>query len=437
MKQVVILAGGKSKRLRERLGSHPKPLIDICGKPLLGRQIELVKRHGYTHVLLLVNYAAQQILEFCASRNNWGLHIDCIDDGVPLGTAGATLAVFAHLEEEFLVLYGDTMLEIDLTRFHAFHRSRPNVSATLFLHPNDHPQDSDLVETDDEGRITAFHPYPHNAGCYYRNLVNAALYYIRRAALESWRNSPGPLDFCRDIFPAMLKRGHVLRGYKSPEYIKDCGTPDRLDKVRADFAAGRVARASLDVKQQAIFLDRDGVINREVNLLHDISSFELLPGAAEAIRMINQSSYLAIVITNQPVIARNLCSVETLGEIHKKMETLLGNERAYIDGLYYCPHHPERGFKGEVTELKIECDCRKPKPGLLLKAAQEFNIDLEKSYFIGDRYADIKAGKDAGVKTILLYTGHSGIDQAKYNIAADYNCDALTDAVEKILGENK
>ena len=143
MKQAVILAGGKGTRLRERLGVLPKPLVDICGKPLLERQIGLVKRYGYTHVLLLVSYASRYVIDFCAgSRDRWGLTIDCIEDGQPLGTAGAVLAQSARLEDDFLVIYGDTMMEIDLSRFHAFHSSRTDVAATLLLHPNDHPYDS-------------------------------------------------------------------------------------------------------------------------------------------------------------------------------------------------------------------------------------------------------------------------------------------------------
>lgn len=434
MKQVVILAGGKGTRLRERLGSLPKPLIDICGKPLLERQIELVKRYGYTHVLLLVNYGAQRIVEFCASRKNWGLHIDCIDDREPLGTAGATLATFERLEEEFLVIYGDTMLEIDLARFHAFHSSRLGVAATLLLHPNDHPRDSDLVETDDEGCIIAFHPYPHNVGCYYPNLVNAALYYIRRAALAPWHSSTRPLDFGKDIFPAMLERGHVLLGYNSPEYIKDCGTPKRLDRVCADFASGRVVHASLDVEQQAVFLDRDGTIICEVDHLSHHEQLELLPGVEEAIKRLNNSDYRTIVITNQPVMARGDCSSSDLRQIHNKMETLLGNQGAYVDRIYYCPHHPDRGFTGEVPELKIDCDCRKPEIGMIKRAKRDLNVNISHSWLVGDTSVDILTARRAGMRSILVETGFAGFDRRHW-VTPDFVVPDLLAAVHFILDD--
>ena len=190
--------------------------------------------------------------------------------------------------------------------------------------------------------------------------------------------------------------------YDSPEYVKDMGTPDRYKAVCADYREGRVRAKNLKNKQKAVFLDRDGTINRYVGFLRDIQEFELLPDAAAAIRKINESGYLAVVVTNQPVIARGEVTYEQLQEIHNKMETLLGAEGAYLDGIYFCPHHPHKGYEGEVPELKMECECRKPKPGMLLKAAEDFNIDLSRSWMVGDGENDVKAGKAAGCKTALI-----------------------------------
>lgn len=408
--QAVILAGGRGTRLRERLHGRPKPLVDLCGVPLLERQIDLLKRHGFRQILVLVNHAADQIVDFCAARDNWGLDVQCLDDGEPRGTAGATLGVFERLAEEFLIVYGDTMLEVDLTRFHAFHRRRQNVAATLFLHPNDHPHDSDLVEVDDGDRVLAFHPYPHPPGRWLPNLVNAALYWVRRDALAPWRDRPGLLDFGRDLFPEMLARGKVLQGYNSPEYIKDIGTPARLDRVCADFTAGRIERASLAHAQAIVFLDRDGTLNREVDHLKSPEQYELLPGVPEAVRRLNRSEYRCCVVTNQPVVARGECTFEGLREIHNKMDTLLGERGAYVDRLYLCPHHPDGGFEGERPELKFDCDCRKPKSGLIERALADFNGDRSRSWLIGDTSVDVEAAHRAGLKSILLETGYAGLD---------------------------
>jgi D,D-heptose 1,7-bisphosphate phosphatase len=218
------------------------------------------------------------------------------------------------------------------------------------------------------------------------------------------------VDLDRQILKPLCGTGKMFC-YDSPEYVKDMGTPERFNGVCADFAHGTVSAKNLKNKQKAIFLDRDGTINKYVGFLRDINDFELLPGVAEAIRKINASGYLAIVVTNQPVIARGEVTFDQLQEIHNKMETLLGQEGAYIDGIYFCPHHPDKGFEGEVPELKIDCDCRKPKPGMLLKAAEDFNIDLSQSWMVGDGENDVKAGLNAGCKTALIGQGKENIGQ--------------------------
>jgi len=436
VKQVVILAGGKGTRLAERLNGLPKPLIDICGVPLLERQILLAKRYGFTDVLVLVNHAAQFIIDFCASRHNWGLRLTCLDDGVPRGTAGATLAALDHLAEEFLVMYGDTMLEVDLNRFQQAHMAHPRAAATLFLHPNDHPHDSDLVEVNDDGGIAAFHPYPHDPSCYYPNLVNAALYWVRKSALLPFRGKEGQIDFAKHLFPEMLVAGQELAGYISPEYIKDSGTPNRLDKVCKDFMSGRIARSNLDQQQVAVFLDRDGTINREVGHLASADALELLPGVSHALRQLNQSDYRSIIVTNQPVLARGDCSMAELRRIHARMETLLGHEGAYLDRIYFCPHHPDSGFPGEVAALKIDCNCRKPKTGLIEAACREFNIDLSGSWFIGDTLVDVATAHAIGLRAILVETGYAGMD---YRAKAwpDYTLPDLPHAVDFILNDHR
>lgn len=208
------------------------------------------------------------------------------------------------------------------------------------------------------------------------------------------------VDLDRQLLKPLAGTGKMFC-YDSPEYVKDMGTPERYYSVCKDCKEGRISAKNLKNKQKAIFLDRDGTINKYVGFLRNIDDFELIDGAAEAIRKINESGYLAIVVTNQPVIARGEVSFEELEEIHNKMETLLGKEGAYLDAIYYCPHHPHKGYEGERPELKIDCDCRKPKPGMLLKAAADFNIDLSRSWMVGDGENDIKAGINAGCKTVL------------------------------------
>ena len=397
--KVVITAGGKGTRIRSVAEEIPKAMIPINGKPILAYQVELAKRYGYTDFLFLVGHLGHKIEDYFGDGSSFGVTIEYYHEEKPLGTAGAFAEIKDKLSSDFWVFYGDTVMDFDMKKMLDFHQHHSS-EATLFLHPNDHPYDSDLVDVDSSSRVSSFYPKPHDDG-YYRNLVNAALYILSPSML-SFVEPDTKSDFGKHIFPAALSAGVNMFGYISAEYIKDMGTPDRYEKVCRDIDSGKVARLNSKNKRPAFFLDRDGVINKEVDLLANIEQMELLPGAAEAIKKINQAGYLAVVVTNQPVIARNLCDFEDLQHIHNKLETLLGQEHAYLDAIYICPHHPDKGYPEERPEYKIDCDCRKPKPGMLLQAAKDWNIDLSTSYMIGDRSSDIQAGEAAEVKGSFL-----------------------------------
>ena len=434
MKQLIILAGGMGTRLKARLGDLPKPMISIAGKPLLEHHIELAKRHGFLDIIIFACYRADLIERHFGDGSNWGVRIRTVVEGEPLGTAGAVFAGFDSLSDHFLVLYGDTMVNVDLERVYQAHL-RHEADATLLVHPNDHPLDSDLVEASADGWVTAFHNRPHPAGRWFQNLVNAGLYVVRKSALRQW-SSPhgGPADFGNDLFPAMLRGGARLLAYNSAEYIKDIGTPERYDRICAEYAAGVVARGSLGTPQRAVFLDRDGTLIREVEGLTSPEQLELLPGVAEAVRELNHHGWRTVVVTNQPVVAKGFCSAADVERVHHKLETLLGRDHAFLDRIYWCPHHPQKGFPGERPELKIDCDCRKPKPGMLLQAQRDLNLDLGACWMVGDTSTDVQTARNAGVKSVLVRTGHGGRD-GKCSAAPDVEADNLLDAARRIVAK--
>lgn len=160
---------------------------------------------------------------------------------------------------------------------------------------------------------------------------------------------------------------------------------------------------------RAVFLDRDGAINAaiwnriegKVDTPYRLEDFRLLPGAAQALAAINEMGFLAVVVSNQPGVAKGKCGPDMLEAINRRMLASLAEEGARLDGIYYCLHHPE----AVVPALRVRCNCRKPEPGLLLQAAKELDIDLARSYMIGDQQADVEAGLAAGCKTVLL-DGH-------------------------------
>ncbi len=266
-RQLIILAGGAGTRLRARLGDLPKPMIPVAGKPLLEHQVELAKKYGFTDLIFFVHYRADLIEKHFGDGKKFGVQIQYVLEKEPLGTAGAVLAGFEKLAECFVVLYGDTMVNVDLDRIWNAHK-KMKAAATLLLHPNDHPLDSDLVEIDSNSFVTAFHNRPHAENVWRQNLVNAGLYVLEKSALQPFKNSAkGIFDFGKDLFPQTLRTGKKLLGYNSPEFIKDIGTPERYDKISTQFAAGIVQRSSLATPQRAVFLDRDGTLNVDKDCL--------------------------------------------------------------------------------------------------------------------------------------------------------------------------
>ena len=429
--EVAILAGGAGTRLKSRTGGLPKAMVPVLGTPLLEYQIALCRRHNFSRILLLVHHAHERIRAHFGDGSTYGVSLGYALEAHPRGTAGALCDAVPHLSDRFVVLYGDTYLDVDLRRMWDAHASQ-GADATLFVHPNDHPHDSDLVEIDERGFITALHPYPHAEGSDLDNLASAALFVMQQRGLEGMASAEKPTDLTRHAFAAMLAAGRRLYGYVSPEYIKDVGTPERLDRVERDISAGVPERLSGRALRSAVFLDRDGTLNREVNYLDAPDRVELLHGAADAVRQLNQIGHLAVVVTNQPVVARGQVTSAELARIHRRLDGLFAHGGAYLDAIYACPHHPDGGFPGEVRELKIQCDCRKPRTGLIDAACRDLSIDRGASWMVGDTTSDIETGRRAGLKTILVRTGHAGQD-GKYPFRPDYVVTDLKAAVSWIL----
>lgn len=422
--KTVLMAGGRGTRISSIASDIPKPLIKIEGMPVLEREILCLRDQGFNDVILTVSHLADQIIDYFGNGDRFGVHIEYFVENQPLGNAGALFHIRDKLTDPFLLLNADSVFDIDFKRFVDYHQAKGGL-VTIFTHPNSHPYDSGVIVAGKDGSVERWLTKEEERPRWYANRVNAGLHVMSPKALE-WSGidpetvgtlgldgRPVKVDLDRQILKPLCGSGRMFC-YDSPEYVKDMGTPERYKAVCSDFRKGVIQAKNLRNRQKAVFLDRDGTINRYMGFLRNIDDFELIPGVAKAIKMINASGYLAVVVTNQPVIARGEVTVAELESIHYKMETLLGNEGAYLDAIYYCPHHPNRGYTGEIPELKINCDCRKPKPGMLLKAAKELNIDLQASWMIGDQENDITAGKTAGCKTALI-----GMEDYGQNLTVD------------------
>lgn len=398
--RTAIIAGGRGTRIAEHYPDIPKPMIPVNGKPLLQYQIEMLVSQGFTEITLLLGYKAEFISDYFGDGSKFGASINYITEEMPLDTGGA-LALLP--KETVLVMLGDLYCNIDVNRFVSFHE-KSLADVTLFVHPNNHPQDSDIIKVDDDSRVTSWFSKKDRQGTELRNLVNAGIYVLNSSVLPEGAAVKRNLN--KDIIIPTIRNGKVF-AYRSSEYVKDMGTISRLRQVENDINSGVDVARSLKNMQKAIFLDRDGTINVFDGLIVKPEQIRLVDDAAQAIREINSSEYLAVCVTNQPVIARGDVTFEELDAIHARLDGLLGEQGAYLDDLFFCPHHPDKGFVGERAEFKIECDCRKPKPGLLLRAAQKYNIDLSKSYMIGDTERDVEAGRAAGCTSLIVDAEHS------------------------------
>lgn len=417
--KTVIMAGGKGTRISSVFSDIPKPMIKIAGKPVLEHEIMCLKEQGFNDLIITVSHLAEHIISYFGDGSRFGVRIEYFVEEQPLGNAGALFKLRNKLTEDFLLLNADSVFDVNFNRLVSFHRKKGGL-VTLFTHSNSHPYDSGLLITDADGVVTQWLSKEDERPQWYRNCVNGGLHVINPVVLDMTsiasdvigteaEGKAFKVDLDRQVLKPLCGTGKMFC-YDSPEYVKDMGTPERYEEVCDDFAKGKVKAKNLKEKQKSIFLDRDGTINKYIGFLRNIDEFVLLPGVAEAVRKINLSGYLSIVVTNQPVISRGEVTFSALQEIHNKMETLFGQEGAYVDKIYFCPHHPHKGYAGEIPELKIDCSCRKPKPGMLLQAAEDFNIDLTQSWMIGDDEKDIKAGKAAGCKTALIGSGDYGQD---------------------------
>jgi len=191
------------------------------------------------------------------------------------------------------------------------------------------------------------------------------------------------------------------------------------------------------MKRPAVFIDRDGTISEEVGYVNHVSRFRIYPYSAEAIRRLNQNNWLAILVTNQAGVARGYFAEDVITSVHNELNTRLENEHARLDAIYYCAHHPTVG----EPPYRFDCDCRKPKVGLITRAASEFEIDLPNSWMIGDRFSDIELARNADLHSAFVLSGYGRgeweYQRPTWRLQPDLVCENLLDAVDSILNSKK
>jgi histidinol-phosphate phosphatase family protein len=409
-----IVAGGLGTRAAEMTGDRlPKALLPVGGIPIIFRQLRVLRREGVAGVSILAGHLGDRLQAALAPEAAaLGLTLQIIVERTPLGTAGC-LSALDRVTEETLIVYGDMLFDVALASLQEFHRHQ-HALLTIVVHPNDHPRTSDLI-IEDDGLVKAILPYGRPRENDHRNLVPTGLYLASANFFPSIE--PGvKTDMIRDLLPALVASGARVAAYNTPEYLRDVGTPARHALAERDLAAGRVEAQNNAHRRSAIFFDCDGVLNDEPGVQGAVSpdDVRIIPGAGAAVRRAHEAGRITVAVTNRPQVAKGFVTFEGLSHILGRLEALLAEDGGVLDRLYFCPHHPEGGFAGEISALKVRCECRKPGTLLLQRAVADLPIDQRRSALIGDSLRDIGAARAFGIWAYGVRTGAGCRDTERY-----------------------
>ena len=392
----IIISGGKGSRFRT-IQSLPKILTKFNKKTIFDIIKDNLQKYRLNKIHLLCGKNKEKIIKSIKKKKNLFFY----DEEKLLGTAGCLKKLDSNnLSEDIIIIFGDLLFEIDFLKFFQFHKKK-NSDITIFSHPSDHIYDSDMLKVDKNNKVKNIFYKPHKKKIISNNLTIAGLFIIKKKLLKEIPKNK-KVDFSKYLLKKLLKKNFFIASYNSREYCKDFGTPDRYKIVKKDYKNKIHLLRSYEKKLPAIFLDRDGVINKDMGPNQYSNPFNFLNDAIKSLIKLRKSKYLIFLITNQPSVAKGFITHQQLKKSLLKYEIFLSSKGFYFDKIYFCPHHPHKGFKGENIKFKINCICRKPKPGLLYLANREFNLDLKKSFFIGDSSNDYFAALKAKVKPIII-----------------------------------
>jgi mannose-1-phosphate guanylyltransferase/phosphomannomutase len=395
--QFVIQVGGKGTRVNSITKGGPKALIKLNNTTILDHQLRVIKKYSKKKIIILNNILFKDIENHLKKKKNFRYSI--INEVKPLGTAGSLFELKHSRQKLFALVYGDLIIDFNFKELKKFHLKK-NSDLTLVVHPNDHPFDSDKVSLDSNSKVTNFYNKKTHGNKYGNQCLSGICLFNKKILKYLIKNKFQ--DFSKNFIPKLMKNKVKIFGYITREYIKDAGTPKRLKQVEKDIINRIPNSFSLNKKMPAIFLDKDGIINKDLYNTKYQDIKDIYSRVPEAIKKINNNHYLVIIVTNQPAIAKGFVSEKKVQKDFRYLESLLSKNKSHIDRIYYCPHHPEKGFRGEIKKYKIQCNCRKPNNGMILQAIKDFNIDTKKSVMIGDRVEDYYAAKKSKIHFFLI-----------------------------------
>lgn len=374
--QAVILAGGRGERLRPLTDTIPKPMVSFHGKPFLEYLIEMLKENGIRDIVLLLGYLPEQIINYFGDGSRWGVRVQYSITPASDDTGARLRAAKRLFRDTFLLMYCDNFWPLDLQKLSGFYRVK-NVPASVVVYTNKHGITKNNMHVDEEGFVTV---YDKKREVKNLNGVEIGFFILQKDVLGLLPD--GNVSFEKEVMPRLIA-DRALAGFMTDHRYYSVGSLERLPQTEEFLRQKKV-----------LFLDRDGTINKKPKTARYVRTwdeFEFLPGAIDTIRVLTERGYEIHIVSNQAGIARGEVREENLRDIHARMTTEIEKRGGRITSILYCPHGWDDG-----------CDCRKPKPGMLLKIAHDHHFDATKAIFVGDDLRDKEAGDAAGCKTILV-----------------------------------
>jgi len=421
--RAIVLAAGRGRRLEPLTLSRPKPLIWVAGRPILAHVLDPITAIGMDDIVVVAGHLGTQIADYLERRPAPKPKVVVQS---PLGGNGdAVRAAREYLDGPLLVAFGDTIVRGDLAP-----ACRGDTASIAVAWVED-GRSYGIVEMDRDGWVRRLWEKPANPPSH--DAAAGTFFFpdgrrLRRALDEIAASGVTGRDgevWLTDVVQHMIDHGERVRTFRI-EAFYDCGTPERLAEADRALRTTPAARPG-----RAVFVDRDGVLIRDVNHLTAASQIEVLDGVPQSLRRLRDAGWAVVVATNQSVVARGWITEDGLREIHRALTAQLGAGGAVLDAIYYCPHHPD----GAMAAYRTMCDCRKPRPGMLVRAAADLNLDLRASVMVGDASSDIEAGRQAGCRTVLIRDGGGTAARSGNNSAAvaDYVASDFAHAVDWIL----
>lgn len=390
----MIIAGGMGSRLVKSGFNRPKSLISVNGQTLIDTQLDFLVKHGFKRVYVALGYGSNEILEHLARRPiSLETEIVLVVEDEVRGTGGALLGLKNHIKGDIFVIYGDVLVDIYMDRIL---KGNQDSIASIITRRSNHPSDSDLVEVNHERKLLFFHSKPHKGKVQVRNIAATGIFIFSPSSLHKLSIKFGFSSFNleREGVMYLLSCGDSIATIPAIGMVQDLGT---FERMQAADEIWQLHQAS-PKKWPAIFLDRDGTINYSKGYISKVSEFVLYEDTPEAISRLRKQGYFVFVVTNQPVIARGEASWGRLEEIHFRLDEILEETAdTFVDEIFICPHHPDTGFVGEVFALKFDCNCRKPKTGLIERCLEDYPVDLSRSWVVGDSWRDFELAEKLNI----------------------------------------